>query len=95
MIEGGRPIGVLTRQDLVRGLQRGGPATPVRDVIQRDGLAADPGEPLEDVFRRMREKGRSALPVVSGGDLVGLLTLENVGDLLLVHDALRRHAGTR
>ena len=95
VLEGGRPVGVLTRDDLVRGLQRGGPATRVGDAIQRDELAADPGEPLEDVFRRMRERGRSALPVVSGGDLVGMLTLENVGDLLLVQDALRRHAGTR
>ena len=95
VLENGRPIGVLTRNDLVRGLQRGGVTSPVRDAIQPDGLVAEPGEPLEEVFQRMREGGRSALPVVSNGDLVGLLTLENVGDLLLVQDALRRHAGTR
>ena len=95
VVEDGRVIGVLTRSDLLRGLQRAGAATPVRDAIQRDDLVAEPGEPLEEVFRRMRERGRSALPVVSGGALVGLLTLENVGDLLLVQDALRRHAGTR
>jgi len=95
VLEDGRPVGVLTRQDLLRGLQRGGATSPVREAVERDGLVADPGEPLEDVFRRMRERGRSAVPVVSGGDLVGLLTIENVGDLLLVQDAIRRHAGTR
>jgi hypothetical protein len=31
--------------------------------------------------------------VVSDGRLVGLLTFENVSELLLVQDALRRHAG--
>jgi CBS domain-containing protein len=76
------------------GLQRSGAATPVGDVVTRDAGAAEPGEPLEDVYRRMRELQRSALPVVSGGRLVGMLTLENVTELLLVQDALKRHAAS-
>jgi hypothetical protein len=41
----------------------------------------------------MREHARTALPVLHHGGLVGLITLENVGDLLTVRDALRRHQG--
>ena len=41
----------------------------------------------------MRAHGRSALPVLRSGRLVGLITLENIGDVLLVRDALKRYAG--
>jgi Zn-dependent protease/CBS domain-containing protein len=93
VLERGLPVGVLTRADLLRALQRTGPAARVGDVVARDGITAEPGEPLEEVFQRMRMNQRPTLPVVSDGRLVGLLTFENVSELLLVQDALRRHAG--
>ena len=93
VVEGGQPVGVLTRDDLIRGIQGGGIDSRVGDAIRRDGDFAQAGEPLEDAIVRMRGSGRSALSVLQGGRLVGLVTLENVGDLLLVRGALRRHIG--
>ncbi len=93
VVEGGVTVGVLARADLIVALQRSGAATPVGEVVARDGVAADPGEPLEVAFQRMREQRRSALPVVSNGALVGLITTENVSELLLIQNALRRRAG--
>ena len=86
----GRLLGMLTRRQLVGGLQRHGAGASVSDVLERDQEFADAGEPLDGVLQRMRERGRMALPVFEGGELVGLITLENVGDLLVVRDALRR-----
>jgi Zn-dependent protease/predicted transcriptional regulator len=93
VLEGGAPVGILTRADLVRGLQQQGSSAEVGEVIHRDEEYADAGEPLEDAVQRMRAHARTALPVVHGGGLVGLLTLENVSDLLVVRDALRRYSG--
>jgi Zn-dependent protease/CBS domain-containing protein len=93
VVEGARPVGILSRADLLLALQRQGPATAIGSVVSRDGEAADPYEPLEEAFQRMREKQRQALPVVTQGRLVGLVTTENVTDLLMVQDALRRRAG--
>jgi CBS domain-containing protein len=53
----------------------------------------DPGEPLETALRRMRERGLAAMVVASAGRPVGLLTLENVSELLLVRGALERRSG--
>jgi Zn-dependent protease/predicted transcriptional regulator len=90
ILESGAPVGLLTRAELLMGLQRSGPLTPIGEVIVRDHLMADAGEPLEEALKRMREHQRPALPVVSGGRLVGMLTLENVSELLLVQQALNR-----
>ena len=89
------PLGMLTRSVLVRALQRLGSDAAVGDVGELDQRYADAGEPLENAVQRMRQGGRSALPVLHGGALVGLITLENVSDLLVVRDALRRHAGSQ
>jgi Zn-dependent protease/predicted transcriptional regulator len=94
VLDGDRPVGLLTRADLLRGLQQHGPGAPVEAAMSSHGDVADPMEPLEDAFRRMRERGLTAMPVVQAGRLVGFVTLENVSELLLVQDALRRHAGS-
>ena len=92
VLDGDQPAGILTRSDLIVALQRHGADAPVGEVVARDGTVADPNEPLEEVFQRMRARRHTALPVVGGGRLVGMVTLENVSELLLVRDALRRHA---
>jgi CBS domain-containing protein len=93
VIEHGEPIGVLTRDDLVRGIRGRGIEAPVGEVLRRDGQHAEAAEPLEDAIARMRGGGRSALPVLERGRLVGLVTLENIGELLLLREALKRHLG--
>ncbi len=90
VLEDGRLLGMLTRSQLIGGLQRNGAAASVGQIFERDGEFVDAGEPLEGALQRMRERGRMALPVFQDGELVGLITLENVGDLLVVRDALRR-----
>ena len=91
--DAGVPVGVLSRDQLVSAIARHGPSAPVEQAVRRDPLRADPNAPLDQALSGMRDAGRMALPVTEGGRLVGLLTLDNVGDLLLVRQALRRHIG--
>ena len=93
VLENGAPVGTLGRAGLIAALQREGAGVRVGSVITRDPAAAAPGEPLEGVLQRMREGSRSALPVVEHGRVVGLVTLENIGDLLVVSAALRKRTG--
>lgn len=90
---GRAPVGILTRADLLTALAGGDTSRPVRDVLKRSCGAAHPLELLEPVFRRMEESGCPAIPVVDdGGRVVGMLTLENVGEMAAVHAALGRAA---
>jgi hypothetical protein len=43
---------------------------------------------LDDVFGRLQGEESRTFPVMSGGRLVGLLTLENLGEFLRIQAAL-------
>jgi CBS domain-containing protein len=58
-------------------------------VAERDFFTTEPGAPLDEVFQQMNAENRSTVPVVEGEQLVGLLTLENVGELIMVSSALK------
>jgi hypothetical protein len=56
---------------------------------------ADPSEMLEGAFQRLQGTPGRVLPVVRDGQLVGLLTLENVGEFLMIQSALRSGDGSQ
>jgi Zn-dependent protease len=88
VVEGDRIAGVLTRADLLKALAERGVDARVGDVMQRDFETADPRDMLDGVLARLQQ--RQMLPVLSNGQLVGLLTKTNLGELLMVEDALRK-----
>lgn len=90
VVGGGRVVGVLPRADLVKALAERGQQVRIGDVMRRDCPIAEDTEPLESVFVRMRAANCPTLPVVRGGHLVGVVTLENVGELMMIQSAARR-----
>ena len=49
-------------------------------------------DPLEEVLPRLRETGASVSPVYADGRLVGLLTMENIGELMMIRSAVNQAA---
>src|SRR3954447_4065456 len=85
---GGRMRGVLTRDDIIRALRERGPDAPGLEVMRRDIPVVDEGRPLEEALRLMQAGSLPAVGIVSGaGRLVGLVTPENVGELMMVQAA--------
>lgn len=84
--DGLRFVGMLRRSSLVSALRERGRDTPVGDVADAvDGVDEDDG--LDQVLERMRRGQSAAVPVFRDAELVGLLTLENVGELLMMGGA--------
>jgi CBS domain-containing protein len=81
-------VGVLTRADLLAALAQRGPVGAVGHIMRRDLLVVDSFEMLEPVFMRLQEQGLHTAPVVHRGQLVGLLTSENVGEFLMIQAVL-------
>lgn len=91
VIDDGRVMGVLTRQALLTALARNTQHLRVIDAMQRDVPHADAAESLASALQRMQGSPIRTMPVITRGALVGLLTMENVGEYVSVQAAL----GTR
>jgi Zn-dependent protease len=89
VLDGDRLVGILRRQDLVEGLKTGGREQPVSQVMSAGCGAVSEFEMLERVMEQLREAGCSTIPVVRNGLLVGLVTLENVGEMMMIRSALQ------
>jgi len=86
----GRVVGVVTRDRLIAALAEHGLQAPLRLAL-RPAPTVSHRALLDEAYARMEEAGVGAVPVVDdAGRLVGLLTPDNVGEMLLVQGALAR-----
>lgn len=91
--ESGNVAGVLTRHDLIAALRKHNPQIRVADVMRRDIPTVTTGTHFEEAFRIMQECNCPMVPVLDGMKrLVGLLTPENVTELMMVHSAMPRRS---
>jgi Zn-dependent protease/CBS domain-containing protein len=87
--EAGKPVGLLGRNDLIRALKQLGPDARVADAMTTTVPTIAQRRCLEEAFRMLQEKSAPAVAVVDGtGRLVGLVTSETVGEMLMLQEAL-------
>jgi CBS domain-containing protein len=91
VLDRGRFVGVLTQERLVDALSRDDVSVPIGRIADGAVVTVDPNEMLDVAVERMRSADCPAAAVVLDGRTVGLLTLENVGEYLI----LRRAVGGR
>lgn len=85
----GHVEGLLTRESLIKGLTERGPESTVGEAMLSPVPFVALGLDFETAFQQLRASGLSALPVLDGaGRLVGLLTNDNISELILVRRAV-------
>ena len=92
VLEQGRLVGVLIRADLLKSLAQKGPETRVAEAMTERFETADPTEMLDLVLARLQSCHCRTLPVLTGGELAGVLTMDNVGEFLMFQSVLRPDA---
>lgn len=85
----GRVAGVLDRDSFMRALTQHGQSAPVMDFIRRDLPQVDSFDMIEMALTRLNESASKTLPVIHQGQLVGLITAENITEFLMIRSALR------
>lgn len=95
VVEDGRVVGILTRQDLLAGLTRGGDQATVEESMQRDFRTVEAAEMLETAFRRLQQCPCHTVPVLRRGELVGMVTMDNVGEFVAIQAALEHRVPPR
>ncbi|MBM9403098.1 site-2 protease family protein [Gluconacetobacter azotocaptans] len=82
----GRLQGVLSQSALVQRAQAGGPDVVVADLMTRGIPAVHPYQPLGDALRLLQDGSLPAVAVTDAADrLVGLVTSETIGEVMLTH----------
>src|SRR6476660_3067643 len=85
----GKPVGLLGRGDLIRALKQLGPDARVGAAMTTTVPTIGHRRCLEEAFRMLQEKSAPAVAVVdASGRLVGLVTSDTVGEMLMLHEAL-------
>ncbi|MBI2882684.1 MAG: CBS domain-containing protein [Candidatus Methylomirabilis oxyfera] len=88
VVEDDRVEGVLLRSDLLAALAARGQAMPVAEVMRRNFQLVDSSEMLETAFARLQACECHTLPVTHNGRLVGLVTMDNLGEFISIQAAM-------
>ena len=85
----GRPVGLLARNDLIRALKERGPDASVAAAMTQQMPTLGHRHCLDEAFRLLQEKSAPAVGIIDAADrLIGLVTPETIGEMLMVHRAL-------
>ena len=90
--EDGAVVGLLTRQKLIEALSERGRDVPIQEVAREECFTAEADDNLDAVFQQMRSAQCTTVPVTEQGRIVGLLTMENVAELMMISSALGQEA---
>ena len=89
LLENGTVAGILSQARLIAALSKAGADAPVSTALQENIAGADSHEMLEGALARLGDSPCKTVTVTHDGVLVGLLTLDNVGEFLQIQAALK------
>jgi CBS domain-containing protein len=89
VVADGAVVGMLTREDLIRALTQYKESIFVSHIMRKDFHTIDSSQMLEGITQQMEEGGQNTLPVLNHGQLVGLINLENIGEFLMIQNAVK------
>jgi CBS domain-containing protein len=85
--ENGSLVGMITRNEIMAAAHSPDRYSSVRDLMKTEFPTISPDADLfTDGARILQESGLRALPVVRAGDLVGMLSMDDIGQAALLRD---------
>lgn len=89
VMDGNQFLGIVTRQDMLDATNQTSPDIPVANVMDAGLPCVAPHTKLSQVYETMMAEGYSSLPVVRDGELIGLLSHDNISRYLIVQSNLK------
>jgi Zn-dependent protease/CBS domain-containing protein len=85
--ENGKLLGMITREEILAAAHSPGKYSRVRDLMKTNVPTISPQADLfDDGLRILQQSGLRAVPVTENGELVGMLTMEDIGQANLLRD---------
>lgn len=95
VVHGGRMLGVVSRNDVLKALSSGPDDAYVSSVMQRDVVKVDAATPLDEVLQIMGERGSPLVAVFRGDAFLGLVNRDDLSEAMTVVSFLRRQQAAR
>jgi CBS domain-containing protein len=92
VLEGTHLVGILSERDYARQVILKGKTskeTPVREIMTREVVSVRPEQTIDDCMAIMTDKRFRHLPVVVGGDVIGVLSIGDIVKALLEEQRYR------
>ena len=90
VLDGGRPVGIMTERDLMRAVARGLPGDAVvADYMTKDPETIAADDTTQHAAVLMLHGGFRHLPVVEGDDVIGILSIRDLMRIALKDSAPR------
>ncbi|MBV6403789.1 MAG: site-2 protease family protein [Flavobacteriales bacterium] len=84
VVESGKPVGLVTRRQLMEALRARREERPLREVPPTPVEGVPPGMGAQQALQQLALRGLPLLPVVDGGVVVGVLEPDNLAEFLQV-----------
>jgi len=91
VMDGGRLVGVLSERDYTRKVAlegRSSKETRVAEIMSRSVIAVSPRTRTKDCMALMRQHHIRHLPVVDGGEVMGMISMRDIMDDIIADHEL-------
>ena len=89
VVANGAVVGLITRDDVVRALSQNDERIFISHIMRKQFKTVDSAQMLDGITAEVQASGQNILPVVHNGALVGLISMENIGEFLMIQNAVR------
>lgn len=84
VVDNGRACGIITQKEIIFGLSEVGKNALVGEMMNKHFLSLHSTMNLKNVYMKMRTQNLSICPVEADGKIIGVLSMGNIQELLLV-----------
>ncbi len=82
VIKEGKMIGMISKRDLASAMQNGRSHLPISSCMTHEVVTIEPGNSLVRAFEKMTTDDIGRLPVMENGNLIGIVTRNDIVDVI-------------
>lgn len=90
VIDDDKPVGILTKNNIIKGISQHGQDIFTESVMEKDFFTAKIDDLVKDVFEKMQSTDFRTVPVEQNGFIIGVLDVKNINEFMMINQAIER-----